>query len=135
MQRHNIPTAKFKILNNYPEAKKYISTIDFPFVIKASGLAAGKGVILPETNEEGQKALHEMMVSGQFGSAGEEVVIEERLDGDEVSLLAFSDGKTISIMPAAQDHKRLLEVMKGRIPGNGYICSGTDFIFTTNRRY
>ena len=113
MLRHNIPTAKFKIFNNYSEAKEYISSIDFPFVIKASGLAAGKGVILPETNEAGQKALHEMMISRQFGSAGDEVVIEERLDGDEVSLLAFSDGKTISIMPPAQDHKRLLEDDQG----------------------
>lgn len=113
MQRHQIPTAKFRIFKNYSEAKEYISSIDFPFVIKASGLAAGKGVILPETSEDGQKALHEMMISHQFGSAGDEVVIEELLVGEEVSLLAFSDGKTISVMPPAQDHKRLLDDDQG----------------------
>lgn len=113
MLRHSIPTARYKVFNNFEEAKKYILSLDFPFVIKASGLAAGKGVILPETNEEGQEALYEMMVSGQFGSAGEEVVIEERLIGEEISILAFSDGKTISIMPAAQDHKRLLDGDQG----------------------
>ena len=113
MQRHNIPTARFAAFTDYHKACDYLRTVSEPVVIKASGLAAGKGVLLPETTEEGLTALKEIMVDGQFGKAGEEVVIEERLQGEEVSLLAFCDGKTISVMPPAQDHKRLLDDDQG----------------------
>ncbi len=113
MQRHRIPTARFAAFSDYQQACDYLAETKSPVVIKASGLAAGKGVILPESQEEGMTALKEIMASEQFGAAGSEVVIEERLEGEEVSLLAFSDGKTISIMPPSQDHKRLLDGDKG----------------------
>ena len=82
-------------------------------MIKASGLAAGKGVFLPETLEQGLTVLRDIMVDLKFGAAGEEVIIEECLQGEEVSLLAFCDGKTLAVMPPAQDHKRLLDNDEG----------------------
>ena len=109
MQRHAIPTARFTAFNQLQPALNYLEGLDYPVVIKASGLAAGKGVLLPNGKDEARQALHAMLVEGQFGQAGEEVIIEERLEGEEVSLLAFTDGKTIRVMPPAQDHKRLLD--------------------------
>ena len=82
-------------------------------MIKASGLAAGKGVVIPENLAQAEKALRSMLVSGDLGSAGEEVILEERLEGPEVSILAFTDGKTVRAMPPAQDHKRLLDGNRG----------------------
>ena len=82
-------------------------------VIKASGLAAGKGVILPESKQEAFEALEQMMLESSFGSAGQTVVIEERMSGPEVSLLCFSDGENIAVMPTARDHKRLLDGDEG----------------------
>jgi len=90
MIRHNIPTARYQSFNNYELALEYIRNLNYPFVLKASGLAAGKGVILPETLQEAEEALKAMMVSKIFGSASEQVVIEERLEGPEVSGLASS---------------------------------------------
>ena len=113
MQRHAIPTARFAAFSNFNEASDFLKTVPYPVVIKASGLAAGKGVLLPDTLEESLTALKEIMLEGEFGKAGEEVVIEERLQGEEVSLLAFCDGKSVAVMPAAQDHKRLLDHDKG----------------------
>jgi len=113
MVRHGIPTARFATFKQFEPALKYLDGLDYPVVIKASGLAAGKGVLLPGTKEEVRQALHAMLVDGQFGQAGEEVIIEERLEGEEVSLLAFTDGKTIALMPPAQDHKRLLDGDRG----------------------
>lgn len=113
MARHRIPTADFAAFCDYAEACTYLRNVSQSVVIKASGLAAGKGVLLPDSLEEGLTALQEIMVEGQFGKAGEEVVIEERLQGEEVSLLAFCDGKSLAVMPAAQDHKRLLDHDKG----------------------
>lgn len=113
MLRHGIPTAKFESFSNYEQACLHLRSVTYPIVIKASGLAAGKGVILPETLDDGLRALKEIMIDRQFGAAGEEVVIEERLEGEEVSLLAFSDGKNLAVMPPAQDHKRLLDNDEG----------------------
>lgn len=113
MQRNNIPTARFAVFTDYQKACDHLRSVSYPIVIKASGLAAGKGVILPDSLEEGLTALQEIMVGRQFGKAGDEVVIEERLQGEEVSLLAFCDGKNLSVMPPAQDHKRLLDNDKG----------------------
>lgn len=114
MARHSIPTAAFRSFTSsqYPEAVTYIQSSPFSSgrcVIKASGLAAGKGVLIPETTEEALEALKSVMVDRDFGDAGEEVVIEEYLSGPEISVLAFSDGYTIVPMPAAQDHKRIGE--------------------------
>jgi len=109
LARHKIPSAQFATFTDYADAVKHVHAVIYPLVIKASGLAAGKGVILPETLEEADQALRSIMLEKEFGAAGEAVVIEERLTGEEVSLLAFSDGVTVKPMPPAQDHKRLLD--------------------------
>uniref|UniRef100_A0A7S4DSF4 phosphoribosylamine--glycine ligase n=2 Tax=Lotharella globosa TaxID=91324 RepID=A0A7S4DSF4_9EUKA len=113
MARHNIPTAEYKNFTDYKEAQAYLKAIKHKVVIKASGLAAGKGVVLPETTEEALENLESIMVNKEFGDAGAEVVIEELLGGPEASCLAFTDGTTVIIMPAAQDHKRIFEGDKG----------------------
>ena len=113
MQRHGIPTAAFRNFTQYEEAKKYLDSVSHSVVIKASGLAAGKGVIIPQSKEEAHAALKEIMVVRQFGEAGDEVVIEEFLEGEELSVLTFSDGYTIRSLPPAQDHKRALDGDQG----------------------
>jgi phosphoribosylamine--glycine ligase/phosphoribosylaminoimidazole synthetase len=113
MARNHIPTARFATFTDFKEAVAHLEQVEYPVVIKASGLAAGKGVVLPGTKQEAVAALKSMLVKNEFGAAGREVVIEERLDGDEVSLMAFSDGKTLKTMVPAQDHKRLLDGDRG----------------------
>jgi phosphoribosylamine--glycine ligase len=113
MARHGIPTAEYVVFDKFKAALAYLEQVsvtnDQLPVIKASGLAAGKGVILPNTIEEAEATLREIMLENKFGSAGDQVVIEERLNGREVTVLAFSDGKTVLPMPPSQDHKRLLD--------------------------
>jgi len=109
MKKHNIPTAAYENFSDYEKASEYLKTVKHNVVIKATGLAAGKGVIIPETQEEAQQALKDIMLDMQFGSAGNEVVIEEFLTGDELSILSFCDGTTIKSLPPAQDHKRIGE--------------------------
>jgi phosphoribosylamine--glycine ligase len=109
MQRHDIPTARYAAFGDFHQACGYLRQVDHPIVIKASGLAAGKGVILPESAARAEVALRQIMLEREFGVAGDEVVIEERLQGEEISLLAFTDGVTVKPMPPAQDHKRLLD--------------------------
>ena len=113
MARHRIPTARYATFDNPTDAFAYLEKIAYPIVIKASGLAAGKGVILPETLDEAKATIGSILVDKTFGDAGSEVVIEERLIGQEVSLMAFTDGETILPMLAAQDHKRLLDDDRG----------------------
>jgi phosphoribosylamine--glycine ligase/phosphoribosylformylglycinamidine cyclo-ligase len=113
MEKYAIPTARYASFTDFDQAADFIQTNQYPFVLKASGLAAGKGVILPETTAEALAALRAMMIENQFGSAGSEVVIEERLQGEEVSLLAFCDGIHVALMPPAQDHKRLRDGDQG----------------------
>ncbi|EJD03673.1 bifunctional purine ADE1 [Fomitiporia mediterranea MF3/22] len=109
MARNNIPTAKYKTFSasQFDEAVEYVKTCGFQTVLKADGLAAGKGVLIPQTIEEAIGGLRDIMVSNVFGKAGSQVVIEEYLTGPELSILAFSDGYTIVPLPAAQDHKRI----------------------------
>ena len=109
MQRHGIPTARYAVFTDFNAAIDHVHTIDYPVVVKASGLAAGKGVLLPESLSETEAVLHQIMVEQAFGAAGDEVVIEERLAGQEASVLAFSDGRNLAMMPAAQDHKRIFD--------------------------
>lgn len=109
MARHNIPTARYQTFTDFYQAVGHLLSVGYPVVIKASGLAAGKGVIVPSCNDDAEAALRHIMLDREFGAAGDEVIIEERLEGEEVSLLAFSDGHTVKVMPAAQDHKRLLD--------------------------
>jgi phosphoribosylamine--glycine ligase/phosphoribosylformylglycinamidine cyclo-ligase len=113
MHRYNIPTAKYCSFGDHDSAQKYVNTIGHPIVIKASGLAAGKGVIIPQSNDEAFVALREIMLDRKFGDAGKEVVVEEFLEGDELSILTFSDGMTFKSMPPAQDHKRIYDGDKG----------------------
>lgn len=113
MQRHGIPTARFAVFDQPEPAIEYLDCLDYPVVIKASGLAAGKGVIIPGNIEEAKIAVKNMLVGRAFGKAGEQIVIEERLQGEEISQLAFCDGYTLALMPAAQDHKRLLDDDRG----------------------
>jgi len=113
MMRHNIPTARYAAFTQLEDALGYLDKVDYSIVIKASGLAAGKGVILPETDDEAEATLKSIMVDKAFGIAGTEVIIEERMLGSEVSLLAFTDGMTVVPMVSAQDHKRLLDGDEG----------------------
>ena len=107
MAKYNIPTAFFKICHTEEEAKAFVEAKGAPIVVKADGLAAGKGVVVAMTKEEAFAAIDSMMAGHKFGAAGAQVVIEEFMEGEEASLLAFTDGKTIVPMIAAQDHKRV----------------------------
>lgn len=107
MKEYNIPTAAYENFSDYDAATKYLDTIDHDVVIKADGLAAGKGVIIPQTKEEARQALKDIMLTREFGDAGNSVVIEEFLEGEECSILTFSDGEVIASLPPAQDHKRI----------------------------
>lgn len=113
MKRHAIPTAAYENFSDYESARAYVDSISHDVVIKATGLAAGKGVIIPQTKEEAHQALREIMCDRAFGSAGDEVVIEEFLTGDELSILSFCDGYTIKSLPPAQDHKRIFDGDQG----------------------
>jgi len=109
MARHQIPTPGYATFRQFEEAIRYLDSLDYAVVIKASGLAAGKGVFLPESMEEAKSVLKSLLVERVFGEAGDEVVIEERMAGPEVSLMGFTDGRIIVPMLPAQDHKRLLD--------------------------
>ncbi len=113
MACHGIPTAAYAAFDDHGRACTHLRTVDYPVVIKASGLAAGKGVIVPADAREAEAALRSIMVERAFGAAGDEVIIEERLAGPELSVLAFSDGTHTALMPAAQDHKRAYDGDRG----------------------
>ena len=110
MKKYKIPTANFEIFENPVDAKKYLETQNFPAVIKADGLAAGKGVIIAKNLEESLSAVDEMK---NFGAAGSKIVVEEFMDGEEASILAFTDGKIIMPMISAQDHKKVFDGDEG----------------------
>ncbi|CAG5038211.1 unnamed protein product [Parnassius apollo] len=108
MMKYQIPTARYQSFTDASAAKEFIKSAPFPaLVVKASGLAAGKGVVVASTKEEACQAVDEILTDAKYGSAGQTVVIEELLEGDEVSVLAFTDGEMVSVMPPAQDHKRV----------------------------
>ena len=109
MVRHNIPTAKYKEVNSYDEAIEAINDFDYPLVIKADGLAAGKGVVIVDNVDDAKTTLKEMMVDGSLDGAGSKVVLEEFLTGFECSLLCFCDGETIVPMVSAKDHKQIYD--------------------------
>ena len=114
MKKYNIPTAAYENFDNAEDAVKYLKEqANFPIVLKADGLALGKGVIIAETKEQAQDAVHSMMADKVFGASGDHVVIEEFMTGPEVSVLAFTDGKTMVPMVSAMDHKRALDGDKG----------------------
>lgn len=113
MKRYGIPTAKYEIFNNAAEALRYIATCPIPTVIKADGLAKGKGVIIAESREAARLAVTEIMEDRKFGDSGSEIVIEEFLTGPELSVLSFTDGKTLVPMISSMDHKRATDGDKG----------------------
>ena len=106
MKKYGIPTADYQVFTDPEKAQEYLETAKFPIVLKADGLALGKGVLICNTLEEAKAGVKTLMLDKQFGSAGDEIVVEEFLTGREVSVLSFVDGKTIKIMTSAQDHKR-----------------------------
>ncbi|MBR5318379.1 MAG: phosphoribosylamine--glycine ligase [Peptococcaceae bacterium] len=113
MAKYGIPTAKYGAFTDAAEAKAFLAEVGLPCVVKADGLAAGKGVLICETKEEAETAVDDILVDNKFGNAGSRVVVEEFLTGQEVSMLAFSDGKTIVPMVSSQDHKRIWDGDKG----------------------
>ena len=113
MKKYNIPTAAYGVFHKVDEAKEFISQTGAPIVVKADGLAAGKGVVVAMTIEEANAAVEDMLSGNRFGEAGSTVVIEEFMEGEEASLLAFVDGKTVVPMIASQDHKRIFDGDKG----------------------
>jgi phosphoribosylamine--glycine ligase len=106
MRRHNIPTADFKIFHTFRDARTYVERAEYPLVVKADGLAAGKGVRVCATREEAVEHLQDCMERKVFGEAGEHVVVEEALKGEEASVLVVTDGKTLLILETARDYKR-----------------------------
>jgi phosphoribosylamine--glycine ligase len=113
MKKYNIPTAGYETFDDYEKALEYVKNGDFPVVLKADGLALGKGVLICNTLEEAEDGLKSMMIDKKFGASGNKVVIEEFLTGPEMSVLSFCDGKTIVPMVSAQDHKRAYDNDEG----------------------
>ncbi len=113
MKKYNIPTAAYEVFSNKDDALKYLETAPIPTVIKADGLALGKGVIIAETRKAAKEAVVSMMEDKIFGESGRNIVIEEFLTGPEVSVLSFTDGKTLVPMISSMDHKRALDGDKG----------------------
>lgn len=127
MDKYGIPTARWQAFKDAQPAKNYINTSSFPaLVVKASGLAAGKGVVVAKTKEEACRAVDEILSEKKFGSAGEVVVVEELLQGEECSLLGFCDGTSFNLMLPAQDHKRIFDGDAGpNTGGMGVVCPST----------
>lgn len=113
LKKYGIPTAAYEKFDNYEEALTYLRSRPVPIVIKADGLAAGKGVTVAFTREEAEQALADIMVGKVFGASGSQVVIEEFMEGQEMSILSFVDGETVRPMAAAQDHKQVYDGDKG----------------------
>lgn len=127
MKKYNIPTASYEIFTDMEAALAYVESCELPVVIKADGLALGKGVIIAEAREEALKAVKEMMSDGVFGTAGRTIVVEEFLRGPELTVLAFADGKTVKAMVSSRDHKRALDGDMGlNTGGMGAIAPGAD---------
>lgn len=113
MKKYNIPTASYENFDDADAAAAYLETAEFPIVLKADGLALGKGVLICNTLEEAQEGVRSIMLDKQFGTAGSRMVVEEFMTGREVSVLSFVDGKTIKTMTSAQDHKRAMDGDQG----------------------
>ncbi len=113
MEEQNVPTGKYKVFNDKENCMQYLKSIKSPYVLKADGLAAGKGVVIAENMKEAEDALDNMLEKRIFGEAGSTVVVEEFLDGPEVSILAFCDGENVLPMVSAQDHKKVFDGNKG----------------------
>lgn len=128
MKVADVPTAKFKVFNSFDEARAFVQREGAPIVIKADGLCAGKGVFVCETLEEAMDALHKILVDKVFGEAGQKVVIEEKLSGEEASFIVITDGENFKALPTSQDHKRLLDHDEGPNTGGMGAYSPTPLI-------
>ncbi len=113
LKKYKIPTASYTQTDDFKKAQDFIDTLDVPIVVKADGLCGGKGVIIAQSKDEAKKAAKDMLSGESFGDAGRSIIIEEFLDGYELSVFAICDGKDYKVFPAAQDHKRLLDGDKG----------------------
>ncbi|MBN1354113.1 MAG: phosphoribosylamine--glycine ligase, partial [Candidatus Omnitrophica bacterium] len=112
-RKENIPTADFEVFVDPKKAKDYVKQGKTPIVVKADGLAAGKGVIVAQTKEEALEAIDTIMLRKEFGSAGDRVIVEECLEGQEASIIVISDGKAVAPLASSQDHKRIYDGDKG----------------------
>jgi len=128
MKRNNIPSAEFEIFDNAQKAQDYVKSLDYNVVVKADGLAAGKGVIVCNSDEEAISAIHSILVKKTFGDAGNRIIIEERIDGVEASFIALSDGEIAIPMATSQDHKRIFDNDKGPNTGGMGAYSPTPII-------
>ena len=128
MKRNDIPTAVFEVFNDPSKAKEYVNKIEHNVVIKADGLAAGKGVVVCNNKNEAEKAIDMILVNKKFGDAGNNIIIEERIDGIEASYIALSDGKIAIPMATSQDHKRIYDYDKGPNTGGMGAYSPTSVI-------
>jgi phosphoribosylamine--glycine ligase len=128
MKRNNIPTARFEIFDDPQKAQKYVESLDYDVVVKADGLAAGKGVIVCNNKDEAISAIHTILVKKTFGDAGDKIIIEERIDGIEASYIALSDGNVALPMASSQDHKRIFDNDKGPNTGGMGAYSPTPVI-------
>ena len=128
LKRNNIPTAAFEVFDDPVKAKEYVSQVGYNVVIKADGLAAGKGVIVCDSKDEAEKSIDMMLVDKKFGDAGSSIIIEERIDGIEASYIALSDGKVAIPMATSQDHKRVFDNDKGPNTGGMGAYSPTPII-------
>jgi phosphoribosylamine--glycine ligase len=128
MKRNNIPTAAFEVFDDPVKAKEYVNKIEHNVVIKADGLAAGKGVVVCSSKNEAEKAIDMMLVNKKFGDAGNNIIIEDRIDGIEASYIALSDGKIAIPMATSQDHKRIYDDDKGPNTGGMGAYSPTPVI-------
>ena len=117
MQRHRIPTAKYSVCTNKEEVREALKLFHAPLVVKADGLAAGKGVVIAQTKDEAQRAAEDMLSGKMLGDAGSRVVLEECLEGEELSFLVMSDGERVVPLVAAQDHKRVADDDQGANTG------------------
>ncbi len=128
MKRNNILTAQFEIFDDAKEAKEYAKSIDYSLVVKADGLAAGKGVIVCNNSAEAIDAIDEILTKNRFGSSGSKIILEERIDGEEASFIALSDGNIAIPMATSQDHKRIYDGDKGPNTGGMGAYSPTAII-------
>jgi len=128
MKRNDIPTTRFEIFDDAQKAQDYVQSLDYKVVVKANGLAAGKGVIVCNSNEEAFSAIQTILVKKTFGDAGNHIIVEERLDGIEVSYIALSDGEIAIPMATSQDHKRIFDNDKGPNTGGMGAYSPTSII-------
>ena len=131
MKRNNIPTARFEIFDDAQKAQEYVKSLDYNVVVKADGLAAGKGVIVCNSSDEAFSAIQTILVKKTFGDAGNRIIIEERIDGIEASYIALSDGNVAIPMASSQDHKRIFDNDKGPNTGGMGAYSPTPIVDDT----